>query len=185
MIRSKRAQTIMELTIAVGILVVVAGLATMITARVYKSYEVIKAENEARKTVEEALHTIAYGYDQGLIDATGITVINPDSAGIGDEITFTAQDTTAIRYHLTGQKINKQEGGVDSEDLYISDDVAITNFQLVYLNNIGTAATDTNGITASDITRVKITIVAWVYVGADYRELTVHTSIRPLNLYNL
>lgn len=178
MLKSNRAQTIMELTIAAGILVVVAGLATMITARVYKSYEVIKAENEARKTVEEVLHTIAYGHEpgngRGLIDATEI---NDASA---NEITFKGQGGESIKYTHNNPTIDQIVDTVESNDLYISDDVAITTFQLAYLDNLGAPTT-----TPTEVTQVKITIVAWAYIGADYRTLTVHTSIRPLNLYNL
>jgi len=189
MLRLKKGQTLVEVVVASSILAVIAALAAVITARVYTSYEVIKAQNEARKTVEEALNVICYRYNgnnQGLIDATAITEIS-----VANEITFTAQDgTTAIRYYYDSDedKIDKEvdtgAGFEDSNDIYISDDVVINNFQLVYLDNFGAVTA-----TESEVTQIKITITAWFYIGGatsgDYRVLTVHTSVRPLNLYTL
>ena len=199
MLRLRKGQTLVEIVVASSILAVIAALAAVITARVYSSYEVIKAENEARKTIEETLHSIAYGDGEGLIDATSIhsdATYQIDS----DDFTFIEKSLNAhyIRYvyDSTNSTLERREydnltdfnnsAPSSTTDLDIAGSVdfypAVT---FEYFTNDETEITNVTSANVNQITRVQVTIIIRVSVGGDYRVLTVHTSVRPLNLYNL
>lgn len=198
MFKSERGQTLIEIMIAAGILVAISALAAMITARVYNSYEVIKAENEARKTLEETLNTIAYGDTKGLIDAKSIHTDVSYQINSQD-FTFVEKTTDHyIRYvYDSGSSTLRRKeydtlANFNADSPTLNTDLDITGsvdfypaVSFKYFTNDETEITTVSSSNVNQITRVKLTMTIRVPVGNSYRILTFYTSVRPLNLYIL